>query len=204
MALGAKTNEGFKAGNPAVGTGASSIGGKMFVLHENCTAADSDPDSPYADNGTEVRPATVPSMGLQLEMYICWEAASSVATSIGTAAEVYVWGKVPDNGQSRLWPVDVDSNFKDLSADSVNPGFWVPLSNTDAAYTSAATPDDEVELGDYVQFPTSAAVAAGNSWMMTRRVPVYLAGCTEVMVTVKTGTGTTNIRKAMIVGRFVG
>jgi len=206
MALGAKTNLGFKAGNPAVGTGASSIGGKMFVLNENAAAVDADPDNPYADNGTDVRPAIVPSMGLQLEMYVCWEAVDTtgIATSLSTAPEVYVYGKVPDNGQGKLWPQDIaSSQFKDLAADAVNPGFWIPLTNTDAAYT-VGTVDDETDTGDYVQFPATGAVVSGDSWAMSRRVPVYLAGCTEVIVLVKKAAAGTQLDAAMIVGRFVG
>jgi len=205
MALGAKTNEGFKAGNPAVGTGASSIGGKMFVLNENALAVDADPDNPYADNGSDVRPAIVPSMGLQLEMYVCWEAVGtgSIATTLSTVPEVYVYGKVPDQGQTRLWPQDIGAEFKDLAGDAVNPGFWIPLTNTDAAYT-VGTVDDETDTGDYVQFPATPAIVSGDSWAMTRRVPVYLAGCTEVMVLVKTVAAGTNIDAAMVVGRFVG
>ena len=207
MALGETTNLGFRLNEPRIGTGASAIGGYMFVLNDSITAADAKPLDPYYDNGTNVRPAIVPDMGLQLEMYVVWDGS---ATSLGVAPEVTVFGLTPTpNKDRRLWPYDIDTGFKDVSADTVSPGLWVPLTNTDAPFSSASAPTDTLETSDHIQFPDTAAIAHddggdADKWRMTRRISVYLGGCTQVMVLCKTGTGTTNIDKAMVIGRFVG
>tara|TARA_R100000458_G_scaffold38332_1_gene35865 strand:+ start:1124 stop:1786 length:663 start_codon:yes stop_codon:yes gene_type:complete len=205
--------------HPAVGSGASSIGGSLFVLNEDATTISGSTtlatDPYHAVYGTNtaawrsnIRPINVPDMGYWLELNIAYYGTAPTADQ----PRVAVFGKVPWDKQKdskRLWPQDINSNLTptaDLGSTAYDDAFWVPLVDWDNYEVQTDT--TEVDANALIALNPDAVVAVdsdgGDATGIRMGVPrrVYLAGCKQVICTIETVAN--NATAAVITGRFIG
>ena len=193
---------------PAVGSGSSSIGTSVFVMHTDATNADAAWNDPYnivygaGGTNSTVRPIVVPSMGLHLELNVCW--TGSLPSTDQPVVAIY--GEVPSKSQGldRYWPVDIDPSLSGAIASGadVTDSFWVPLVDWDNQEVQAAN-HELVDHHNLIGLLPDRVVAM-NSGGMFMGIPrrAYLSGCTRVICTIETAAD--NATAAVIIGRFVG
>tara|TARA_R100000664_G_scaffold34033_1_gene53570 strand:+ start:523 stop:1161 length:639 start_codon:yes stop_codon:yes gene_type:complete len=201
---------------PAIGSPAASWGSNLFVIHNAAHTADTKWNEPntlvaaYTDGaggqGTNSQEIVVPDAGLNLELFIAQDDASSAADCTVLCG---VYGKVPVkdgvSGTDRKWPSDVSSS---TFGDPTDGYLWVPLQNMEASWVAKNDAAENSEQCETVQLQTDATLApikydvSGKVWFMYKRTSVYLSGCTSVCVSVQSADSLA--ANAMIVGRFVG
>ena len=213
MAILSDFNNALNRAQPAVGSGSSSIGTTIFVMHTNAKQNNgSDYNNPSlivhgaGTNNGNVKPIVVPSMGLHLELYLAYY---GTAPAVDTPV-IALYGEVPYNGNpnGRFWPQDVDSNLTQTSADGTahDTSFWVPLLDWD--HVEYQTDHKDIDAHHLIAMHPDSVSAVnsdgGDAVGMVLSVPrrVYVSGCTRVICTVETAAA--NATAAMILGRFVG
>ena len=212
MAILSTFNKAYHTGDPLYGSGATAIGSTVFVMNTDAMTATTAWDDPYYQVGgapgeeDNVRPITVPSFGLHLELNVAFRGSSPTTDT----PVVAVYGKVPYNGtdQSRLWPCDQSSNLAgstDNGTTANTTDFWVPLVNyDDYEIQNTSGPIDGTNLvplfSDALVTLDSGDGTPGIKLGLPRRL--YLGGVTEIMCTIETAAA--NADEAVIIGRFIG
>jgi len=190
-------NNTFIWNEPAIGSGASSIGSNIFVLHSAAASPDAKWNEPLvlAGSGTNSYVCSVP-YGLNLEMYIC------SSTEANHTFEIGVFGKTPvksgATGSARNWPNDLSASFEE------NADFWIPLQNLEADWVAKDNPTEATDQANFITMSlhSTAAMTDDRGMFLGPRTAVYTAGCTHVVVGVKSDDS--HGGTAMVLGRFVG
>ena len=212
MAILSTFNKAYHTGDPLYGSGATAVGSTVFVMNTDAKTATTAWDDPYYQVGGtpgqegNIRPITVPSFGLHLELNVAFRGSSPAADT----PVIAVYGKVPYNGtdQSRLWPCDQSANLAgstDNGTTANTADFWVPLVNYDnyEIQTNAELVDASNLIGLFPGATVSLDSGDGTPGIklgVPRRL--YLGGVTEIMCTIETAAA--NADEAVIIGRFIG
>ena len=212
MAILSTFNKAYHTGDPLYGSGATAVGSTVFVMNTDAKTATTAWDDPYYQVGGtpgqegNIRPITVPSFGLHLEINLAFRGSSPGANK----PTVALYGKVPNNGtdQSRLWPCDQSSDLAgstDNGTTANTTDFWIPLVNYDNyEIQTTASQVDATNLIDLFPDAITSLDSGDGTPGIKLGVPrrVYLGGVTEVMCTIQTVAN--NATEAVVIGRFIG
>jgi hypothetical protein len=169
------------------------------VFNTDATQATDLPKDPYsqvtgaagATHAGNIRPVAVPSAYYYLNLCLCWTDAAS-GTAIGGGPTVWVHGKLPRAQAQRAFPHDDSiTDAADLSPGNI----WVPLGPEGAVSGTAITPNTGID---------TEILSDSKYLVITRPIPMYLAGTRQIVVTIATGATLGTNSAAFIGGWFSG